>query len=444
MTEDQRLLIQGRTYSVSDGGLQSALERIYESPERPRCLCVAGGLEMYVARLHRLVVKRMPGTGTQHHPSCSSYEPPAALSGLAALLGDAVVEHSPVSVELYLDFPLSRVRGRAIPRGESDLASDVSAPRHRLGLRALIHLLWERAGFHRWSPAMTGKRSWAVIRHYLLDAAAELRTRGEPLREHLFLPETFNEQRRSEIAQRRQQQLASLHVADDTQQVPMAILIGEFKAVEPSTFGRRIWIKHLPDCPLLIEEKVWARAERAFEPMFEACAADASHGLRLVIGALMHARREFTYQVDRLTFMLVTREWIPVEGLDEVLLVEALTRQSRRFLKPLRYDLKATAGLPSALLLDTGPAPTALHVISGLQSPDLRAAQERAIKEGGADPWLWHTQDPMPGFPAAAGLSTAPSGMRRERPAAAGPCGRSGAIGTAGLVRDPQEAIPGT
>ena len=38
---------------------------------------------MYVCRLNdRYLVKRMPDTGSPHHPDCNSYEPLAELSGL--------------------------------------------------------------------------------------------------------------------------------------------------------------------------------------------------------------------------------------------------------------------------------------------------------------------------------------------------------------------------
>ena len=44
--EEQHFFVKGSTYSATDPQLQSALARIYETPERPRCMCVRGGLEM--------------------------------------------------------------------------------------------------------------------------------------------------------------------------------------------------------------------------------------------------------------------------------------------------------------------------------------------------------------------------------------------------------------
>ena len=86
----QRFSIKGRVISGDDPLLQDALAQVHESSERPRCLCVPGGIEMDVARHRYIVVKRMPKTGSRHHPSCTSYHPDPASSGLGERVGDAV------------------------------------------------------------------------------------------------------------------------------------------------------------------------------------------------------------------------------------------------------------------------------------------------------------------------------------------------------------------
>ena len=61
--DEQRFLINGRTYPSGDPALQDALAVVHDTQERPRCMCARGGVEMYVARHRLYVVKRMPGTG---------------------------------------------------------------------------------------------------------------------------------------------------------------------------------------------------------------------------------------------------------------------------------------------------------------------------------------------------------------------------------------------
>ena len=262
--EEQRFSIEGRTYTSRDPALQDALARVYDRPERPRCMCQRGGIEMYVAKHRLYVVKRMPDTGHQHHATCVSYEPELGQSGLGELIGEAIIERSPESIELCVDFPLSRVPGRTSVRGAAQELAEINAPRHRMSLRAVMHFLFERAGFNRWYPAMEGKRTQGVMHKYLLEAAEGIQTKGVTLSERLYVPEQFHEEHKSEIAERRRSKLAVLQSPEDDVQFKMALVLGEYKGEEASPLGRKVWLKHMPDAPLFIDAKTWERIERAY------------------------------------------------------------------------------------------------------------------------------------------------------------------------------------
>ena len=396
--EMQRFAIKGRVIEADDTQLQDALAQVYDTPERPRCLCVPGGIDMYVARHRQFVVKRMPESGSAHHPGCPSYEPELQCSGLGELVGEAVLESEPGHVELRVDFPWSRMTGRGVPRGEPQDVSEVEVPGRRMSLRALMHYLFERAGFNRWSPAMAGKRNQGVLRKYLLEAAEEIMIKGVPLAERLYVPEPFSESAKAEAAQRRREKLAVLHPKDG--QTPLAVVIGEFKASEATSQGRRVWIRHMPDAPLLIAGKSWERIERVFAPLFDARDADTGHPVRLILAALIRARREYTYEIDAASLMLTSEHWIPLEGVHELPLINTLVAQQRRFVKPLRYDARSAAAFPNAMLLDTGLRPVPLHVASEFMNPKERAAKEKAIAADNPGVWVWWTDQPMPAFPA--------------------------------------------
>ena len=398
--EEQRFFIKGRTYSATDAQLQDALARIYETPERPRCMCVRGGVEMYVAKHRLFVVKRMPDTGSKHHPTCTSYEPELHQSGLGELMGESVIEHSPEFVELRVDFPFARISGRTIPRGEQQEPSDVNVPRRRMSLRAVMHFLFERAGMNRWYPAMEGKRNQGVLHKYLTEAAEDVMTKGLRLSERLYVPEPFNEATKSQTAERRRSKLAVLQSAEDDTQFKMALVLGEFKGSEATALGRKVWVKHMPDAPLLINAKAWERIERVYGNLFEARDADTAHKPRVVMCALIYARREHTYQIDTASFMLTTDHWIPIEGMHELDLIYALIEHKRRFMKPLRYDAKNAALFPNALLLDVGETPMALHVLSGFMDPKERGIKEKALRSNDGAQWVWYTDKPMPALPA--------------------------------------------
>lgn len=399
----QRFAIDGRVFAADDRLLQEALARVHQSSVRPRCLCVPCGVEMYVARHGQFLIKRMPDTGDRHHPGCPSFEPAPGQSGLGELVGEAVIEVEPGRVELRVDFPWVRRVGPTVVRGESEEAMEVTQPRRRMSLRALMHYLFERAGFNRWSPAMEGKRHQGVLHKYLTEAAEGVLVKGVELGARMYVPERFSEQRKAEAAQRRRTKLAILRPQEG--QWPLAIVLGEFKACEEAALHKRIWIRHMPDVPLLASNRIWERAERVFRPLFEARDADSGVAARLVMAALIRSRREHTYEIESLSLMLTSEHWVPVEGLHELPLVQALVAQRRRFVKPLRYDARCASAFANALLLDVGPAAMPQHVLSPFMSPADRTAKERAIAAGGEWVWMWRTEDTMPPFPAPAALA---------------------------------------
>ncbi|PZQ01914.1 MAG: hypothetical protein DI587_03600 [Variovorax paradoxus] len=401
-TEAAHFLIRDRVWYASDSALQTLLALVHASGERPRCLCVPDGVEMYVARHQRYLVKRMPDTGHLHHPGCTSWEPDAQSSGLGRLMGDAVRETEPGRVELRVGFAWSRLPGRAVERGESGDAADVAVPRPRMSLRALLHLLFERAGFNRWTPAMAGKRNQGVLHKYLLEAAADITVQGLPLRERLYVPEPFSEAAKADIARRRHEKLALLQPRDG--RTPLALLVGEFKTCQQdggSDGDGRIWVRHLPDAPLRIDARSWQRVVRAQGEWLDARDADTGHAARVAIAALIHARRAFTYEIDTVSLMLVSTQWIPVDGVHELPLIDALVQQQRRFVKPLRYDAKSAAPFPNALLLDCGTRPIPLHLTHAFMTPQERTLKDTAIQAAGEGTWVWHLGEAMPALPPA-------------------------------------------
>lgn len=208
--DQPRYLVNGKVFGEHDSDLQAALARLHDMPLRPKCLCVRGGVEMCIAKYSDYVLRRMPEQGSLHHPTCPHYEIPARDSGFGQVLGEAIIERSPDVVELRLDFPLTRRVGRGSSSGEPKAPAEVRIARKKLSLRGLLHFLWERAGFNRWYPRMQGKRTYWVLRTYLLQVAQGVETKGLRLSERLFIPETFTPEKANEIAERREKALSIL------------------------------------------------------------------------------------------------------------------------------------------------------------------------------------------------------------------------------------------
>lgn len=410
--------VRGRLYREGDQGLQAALAAVYESPERPRCMCTPGGVDMCVAKYDGYIVRRMPQTGRMHHPSCPSFEPEPGTSGRGPLLGEAIIARGDAHLELRVGFSLER---SVPPRASTRLASEsgppgtVAAARRRMSLRAVLHEIYQRAELNRWHPRMEGLRNHGVFEKYMMLGAQDCWVRGELLTELMYVPPPALPGEREAAAARRRERLAKMLGAGEGGSMKKALIVGEYYRSESTPYGQKVLIKNMLDAPLYIDAKAWAKAERAYEPLFLALDADVKHKPRLIVMALTYERQPHQHQIEQLTTMLVTSRWIPLNDMVEHDLIERLVDEGRAFVKPLLYDERSALPYASALLVDTGGTPIELH----LSSPhDGEKARESKLKLTSAKPqstWLWSTEDPMPALPPAAAARPAATQSRLAR-----------------------------
>lgn len=362
---------------------------------RPVCLCVAGGVPMYIARVgDRFIVKRMPDTGRVHATDCPSYLPPEALSGLGQVLGGAILEQTDTGVTaLRLGFRMAKAdRNGPAPAGGGGEGSDsVSADGARLGMRAVLHYLWQEAGLATWSPAMAGKRNWRIVSWYLRQAAQGKFTRGKPLAGRLFVPEPFSADHKADLAARRMSAWAPARTTGRTGQ--FMILIGEVKAIEAARFGHKLVIKHLPDAPLMLDDDLHRRMLRRFADELELWQADDDG--HLIVIATFTVGRAGLASVQELSLAMTDEHWLPYESAADKLLLDTAISEHRRFTKSLRYNLAATQAMASLVLTDT-EIPTAAYLLASAdERTDIDALQEGT----GADTWTWVIGEPMPPLP---------------------------------------------
>lgn len=370
--------VLGRRYETTSPGFADAIATAHAERSRPRCLCVDGGVEMYVARLARsdggFVAKRMPETGSQHATDCPSYEPPAELSGLGQLLGSAICEDPQTGLTtLRLDFPLSKHPGRQqVPpsaTGGDSAASDGT----RLSLLGLLHYLWDQAGLTRWHPGFEGKRNWATVRRHLLQAAEPMRVGGTGLHTRLYVPEPFAVEARDAINARRLAQW-QLAMATPGKSQKLMVLIGEVKEIVPARFGFKAIVKHVPDHGFGIDEALYRRLSRHFEAELDLWGA--APDLHMILIATCCLSSAGSARIVELSLMLVTRQWLPVATVFEQQLVERLVAEAREFVRTMPYSQPDVGGAV-ALLLDCGSEPVLLFVDSsdgGNQPPSSQGA----------------------------------------------------------------------
>lgn len=394
--------------SAGDPAFAAHLANAYSDKSRPLCMCMSTtGVPMYVSRLNdRFLVKRMPNTGSLHHPDCDSYEPPPELSGLGEVAGAIQEDIDAGSTALKLDFQLSKIGSRALPLSSGMLSDRVRTDGSRLTLRATLHYLWEQAQLNRWTPRMAGKRSWYVVRKHLLQAAAGKTAKGFALTDILFIPESFSIEHKGEIATRRFAKLARTAMATKGGHQLM-LLIGEVKSIEPARYGHKIVIRHLPDMPLLLAEDLHNRMVKRFAN--ELALWSENESIHLLTVATFGTSPAGVAHLEEACLVPVTSNWIPIEHHADAQLLEQLTQSGRRFTKGLRYNLASDRPLASAVLFDTAPTPVALYLVPPSASDAYRQALDQLVQARELTPWIWKTgEQSMPVLPPFADATFSP------------------------------------
>jgi hypothetical protein len=386
-------LIAEQRITADAPGFAEAIAAAYQRRTRPRCLCQAEGIEMYVARLgDGYIVKRMPHTGGEHAPDCPSFEPPPDLSGLGQVLGTAIKEDTATGeTTLKLGFSMSRMPGRsAMPAqpGDSDSAHTDGT---KLSLRGLLHYLWDQAGLTRWHPAFAGRRSWGTVRRHLLLAAQHKVVRGIPLEPRLYIPEVFSVEQRDAINARR---LAQWRHATDVPGKPqhLMLLIGEVKEIVPARYGYRAVVKHVPDQAFTLDEQLFRRLGRRFES--ELALWNAMDSVHMVMIATFGVGASGVPTLTEVSLMPATNEWLLFENPHELQLIGQLVREQRTFIKNLRYCLARDQAVAAATLTDVGDSPVAVFIDHGSNSAGADGFRSTSSPDGtAAIGWTWHTPD---------------------------------------------------
>jgi len=388
--------IGGRRFEIGSRGFADAIADAHAAHQRPRCLCQAEGVEMYVARLGEgYIVKRMPDTGRHHAPDCPSYEPPAEFSGLGQVLGSAITE-DPATGEttLKLDFPLTKMPGRSqLPPAGGD-SDSVSSDGAKLSLRSLLHYLWDQAELTRWHPGFAGKRTWGTVRKHLLLAAEDKVARGDSLHSRLYIPEVFSVEQRDAINARRIS-LWSRAVAVPGKQQQLLLTIAEIKEIVPARYGYKAVVKHVPDQAFALDEQIYRRLARRFER--ELALWGAADDIHMVMIATFSIAAAGIPTIVELSLMPATRHWLPVEDGFEKQLVDRLVVDGRSFVKGLRYNLRAGSEIASATLTDCEDSAPLLFVDhSGIEGSGLK----RHTGDPSIPVWLWNPScEAMPSLP---------------------------------------------
>ena len=269
-----------------------------------------------------------------------------------------------------------------------------------MSLRGLLHYLWDQAGLTRWQPGFAGKRSWATVRKHLLLAAENKIARGDALQARLYIPEVFSVEHRDAINARRMARWAHA-VATPGKPQHLMLLIAEVKEIVPARYGFKAVIKHVPDQAFALDEQLYRRLGRRFEP--ELSLWGAADNLHMVMIATFGVSEAGLPTIAELSLMPVTGQWLPVEDSFEQQLVDRLVRDGRCFVKGLRYNLPVGQALASAVLTDVAESPVPLCIAPrGADDEQLDRMINSLASTHTSPAWVWDvSQGPMPALPAA-------------------------------------------
>jgi len=394
--------IGGQLWDRTMPDFPEAIAKAHAHHLRPRCLCKPGapGAEMYVARLSDgFVIKRMPNTGWQHATDCTSYEPPAEFSGLGPLVGSAIVENPLTGITaLKLDFPMSKLPGRHIQPATGSASTSVASQGQKLGLRALLHYLWDQAELTHWKPGFEGRRHWTIVRRHLLQAAENKISNGQPLLASLYVPEMFSVEQRDAI-QTRRQRLWARSVPRHGQPQALLLMVAEVKEIAPTRYGHKAVIKHLPDQAFALDDTLYRRLGRSFDRELSLWSTEPD--LHLLMVATIRVDEAGKPCIVEMSLMLTTSQWLPVDDGWDRQLVGALVRQGRSFVKGLGYNMQGDQALVCASLLDCGPKPCPLF-IDREHNLDARLPADRSAPtpDSSGPAWRWNPAlSDMPALP---------------------------------------------
>lgn len=387
-----------------ESSFESRLASAHKQKIRPLCLCKPVGLEVYIAHVGtHYIVKRLPGSGSEHGSDCTHYEAPLSISGEGLVMGDAIQEQEEGIVKLKLDFALTKIAGRAPPTPSDKPPETAKADSSRLTMRGLLDYLWKEAGLSKWQPASAGKRSYGVFAKYTLIAANNKFTRSQALADALVIPppSTGDQDQRS-AAQHRIALQISKACTEPSGGRRLGLILGEVYEIEKvSSVSWQLKLLCMLEKPLRVSEELHRRMQKAFDGQI---ASWNRADNRLIMLATFYQDVSGVPTLQEVTLKTVTKdEWIPFESANERELIAELVRQQRSFQKSLKFNLPKKSVIASCVLTDSTKT-TALFIDE--PGGDALALEDciKSAQADGLDVWIWRPgQEVLPPFPAKKG-----------------------------------------
>ena len=381
------------------------------------CLCGGPGDRRlairYLSSSDKFTLSKYPHTGPEHALSCAFYSPDQNKSGLGAY-GVGVVEET-LAGDLKIRLKLG-LRKKGTADGELDEeapAQDETKPtatpsagpsKTAMTLLGLLHLLWSESHLNTWTPAMTGKRNLGLVHHLLTATAEKVLTSRMRLAEALVVA--------TSSASGKHPDANAAKVTKAIRNGRRLVVVAPLAAHTPEReecATNYLTITGFHGVPrLMVDPELWSVVKRRFSREISAWRQG-----RRVIAIAQTDKPSSKAKADTLdiALMVVSNEWVPVESSYEATIEAKLREESRRFLKPLRFDSSEEVVFPDFWLTDVGTAQEYPMEVYGRADPKYLARKQvktdHYTNEYGSSGWWWWdaAADPkgqnIPPFPPA-------------------------------------------
>ncbi|WP_126447946.1 DUF1173 family protein [Sulfuricystis multivorans] len=312
---------------VSTRAGQELLANCHKSARRPRCVCVPGGVEMYVGRRGGLYyLSRMPGTGFLHADHCCSVENRSFFSGACAYMPGVILEKEDGSLSIAANL---------------EIRERMEEPVAQVSIDGVLDILMEQAALNQVSPG-TDHRTWLTVRDRVLEAATWIRLGNHPLTDFLFVPDRYS----------RDTGMSSVPECESflKAQAGHALIFAPFKELRLTTYSWQLVLKHLPRLRLWVAKEIAKEIEeRCGTPYFS---APPTYALCLV--AAKPGRRDGNYTVSNLACLPTDANYFPCRNEREAAVARQLIDEGKSLLRPLRFDSDPTHPLADFAILSNG------------------------------------------------------------------------------------------
>lgn len=367
----------------------------------------------YLSGGDKFTLSKYPHTGPEHSLRCVFYSQDHKKSGLGAYSVGVVEETSDGDLKIRLKMGL-RKKGpadgeqdeEATNLNETKISASPNGGRSKtaMTLLGLLHLLWSESRLNTWAPTMSGKRDLGVIHHVLNDTAAKVLTSRLRLAEALVVA-TSSANANNEKANDTKVTNAIKHGRRLVVVAPLAAWTSERENCVTNSLSIR-GFNGVPK--LIVDPELWADVKKRFYMVISGWRT----GLQVVaIAQTDTPSSQSVAHVLDIALMLVSKEWVPVESGYEAKIEAKLRDESRKFLKPLRFDSTEELVFPDFWLTDLGTQQEFPMEVFGRSNPEYLARKQvktdHYTNEYGPSGWWWWNAvaDPdgqnIPAFPPA-------------------------------------------